>query len=47
MFGSKIHNKVIENNEIETGITIHYVNNEYDAGEIIFQKNISIEKMIQ
>ena len=44
MYGSKIHNKVIENNEKETGITIHYVNNQYDAGEIIFQKNISIEE---
>ena len=43
MFGSKIHNKVIENNEIETGITIHYVSDQYDAGEIIFQKKISIE----
>ena len=39
MYGSKIHKKVIENNEIETGITIHYVSNQYDAGEIIFQKN--------
>ncbi|MDA9699314.1 phosphoribosylglycinamide formyltransferase [Flavobacteriaceae bacterium] len=44
MYGSKIHNKVIENNEKETGITIHYVNNEYDSGEIIFQKNICIEE---
>ena len=43
MFGSKIHNKVIENNETETGITIHYVSNQYDSGEIIFQKKISIE----
>jgi len=39
-----IPNKVIENNEKETGITIHYVSNQYDAGEIIFQKNISIEE---
>ena len=44
MFGSKIHNKVIENNEIETGITIHYVSDRYDAGEIIFQKKINIRK---
>ena len=44
MYGSKIHNKVIENKEKKTGITIHYVSNQYDAGEIIFQKNISIEK---
>jgi len=44
MYGSKIHNKVIENNEIETGITIHYVSNQYDSGEIIFQKKISIQE---
>ncbi|MFL2634081.1 MAG: formyltransferase family protein [Candidatus Marisimplicoccus sp.] len=43
MYGSKIHNKVIENNEAETGITIHYVSNQYDSGKIIFQKKISIE----
>ena len=43
MYGSKIHKKVIENNESETGITIHYVSNQYDSGEIIFQKKIIIE----
>jgi phosphoribosylglycinamide formyltransferase-1 len=43
MYGSKIHNKVIENNESKTGITIHYVSNQYDSGEIIFQKKIIIE----
>tara|TARA_B100000575_G_C23016610_1_gene585468 strand:+ start:126 stop:689 length:564 start_codon:yes stop_codon:yes gene_type:complete len=43
MYGLKIHNKVIENNETETGITIHYVSDEYDSGEIIFQKKIAIE----
>ena len=44
MYGSKIHTKVIENNERETGITIHYVSNQYDSGEIIFQKKINVEK---
>ena len=44
MFGSKIHKEVIENNEIETGITIHYVSDKYDSGEIIFQKKISIQE---
>ena len=42
MYGSIIHNKVIENNEKETGITIHYVSEHYDSGQIIFQKKISI-----
>ena len=42
MYGSRIHDKVIENNEVETGITIHYVSEKYDSGEIIFQKNFFI-----
>ena len=42
MYGIKIHNKIIENNETETGITIHYVSEQYDSGEIIFQKKIIV-----
>lgn len=38
MFGSNVHKAVLENNEKETGITIHYVNEKYDDGQIIFQK---------
>ena len=34
--------KIVENKELETGITIHYVNKNYDEGEFIFQKNTSI-----
>jgi phosphoribosylglycinamide formyltransferase-1 len=37
MYGMNVHKAVIENNEQETGITIHYVNKEYDKGNIIFQ----------
>ena len=44
MYGSRIHDKVIENNEAETGITIHYVSEKYDSGEIIFQKKIAIKE---
>ena len=44
MYGSIIHDKVIENNEVETGITIHYVSEKYDSGEIIFQKKIAIKE---
>jgi len=43
MYGAIIHDKVMENNEKETGITIHYVSEHYDSGQIIFQKKISIE----
>lgn len=37
MYGIHVHEAVKENNEKESGITIHFVNNEYDRGEIIAQ----------
>jgi len=43
MFGDKVHEAVIAQKEKETGITIHYVNEKYDEGEIIFQKTIPVE----
>ncbi len=43
MFGNNVHKAVCENNEKETGITIHYVNKEYDDGQIIFQKAVKID----
>ncbi|WP_395057777.1 phosphoribosylglycinamide formyltransferase [Flavobacterium sp.] len=42
MYGINVHKAVFENKELETGITIHYVNKNYDEGEFIFQKNTSI-----
>ncbi|MFV0248181.1 MAG: phosphoribosylglycinamide formyltransferase [Tenacibaculum sp.] len=42
MFGMRIHRAVIKNNEIETGITVHYVNEFYDKGAIIFQAKIPV-----
>ncbi len=37
MYGSKVHHAVIDAKETESGITIHYVDELYDHGEIIFQ----------
>lgn len=37
MYGMNVHKAVVKNKEYETGITIHYVNKEYDKGDIIFQ----------
>ena len=39
MYGHRVHQAVIESGEKETGITIHYVNENYDEGKIIFQKS--------
>jgi len=37
MYGDHVHKAVLENNEKKTGITIHYVNENYDEGKIIAQ----------
>ncbi|MBN2523092.1 MAG: phosphoribosylglycinamide formyltransferase [Bacteroidales bacterium] len=44
MYGMHVHEAVIDNNEKESGITIHYVNEKYDDGDIIFQAKCKIEK---
>ena len=44
MYGMHVHRAVLENKESETGITIHYVTENYDEGGIIFQKTASVEK---
>jgi len=45
MYGKHVHQAVVDNNEKFTGITIHYVNENYDEGAIIFQeKVVLIEK---
>ena len=38
MYGMNVHNAVKAANEKESGITIHYVNEQYDDGDIVFQK---------
>ena len=42
MFGSNVHQAVKNNNESETGITIHQVNEQYDEGKILAQKKIPL-----
>ena len=42
MYGMNVHNKVIENFEKQSGITIHFVNKNYDEGKIIFQRKLKI-----
>ena len=37
MYGMKVHEAVIRAGEKESGISIHYVNEHYDKGDIIFQ----------
>lgn len=43
MYGMNVHAAVISNKEKESGITIHFVNEEYDKGDIIFQAKCIVE----
>lgn len=44
MYGRHVHEAVVANKEEETGITIHYVNENYDEGAIIFQKSVKLSE---
>lgn len=44
MYGMNVHKAVKANNELESGITIHYVNENYDEGAIIFQAKTTISE---
>lgn len=42
MYGSNVHEAVFKHGESETGITVHYVNEAYDEGQIILQKKVAL-----
>jgi len=42
MYGQHVHEAVIANKESESGITIHFVNENYDEGAIIFQEKVAL-----
>ncbi|MDG5490958.1 phosphoribosylglycinamide formyltransferase [Psychroserpens sp. SPM9] len=42
MYGMHVHKAIVANKEPETGITIHYVNEHYDEGAIIFQAKCKV-----
>ena len=44
MFGINVHKAVIERGVQVSGLTIHFVNEEYDNGKIIFQKSMRVSK---
>ncbi len=43
MYGPRVHEEVIKNRDPESGITIHYVNEYYDEGDIIFQARCRVD----
>lgn len=44
MYGMRVHETIIQNKEKESGISIHFVNENYDEGEIIFQAKTDISE---
>lgn len=44
MYGDKVHKAVLKSGEEESGISIHFVNQHFDEGEIIHQSKFRIEK---
>jgi len=42
MYGDAVHKAVLKNKEIESGISIHFVNQNYDEGELILQEKCSV-----
>ena len=43
MYGRYVHEAVIEAGEKVSGVSVHYVEPEYDSGEIILQKSIEVD----
>ncbi|KAF0236741.1 MAG: phosphoribosylglycinamide [Prolixibacteraceae bacterium] len=42
MYGMKVHQAVVENKENESGISVHFVTEKYDEGEIVFQAKCEV-----
>ena len=42
MFGMKVHESVLHSGDKESGITIHYVDEHYDNGDVIFQEKCPV-----
>lgn len=43
MYGHHVHEAVVDAGEAKTGITIHYVNEHYDQGAVIFQAETDLD----
>lgn len=42
MYGMHVHEAVIRNGEKESGITIHFVNEVYDDGQVLMQQKVDV-----
>lgn len=44
MYGNKVHEAVLKNKDSQSGITIHFVDENYDTGSIIFQEKCIVDQ---
>lgn len=44
MYGKYVHQAVFDASEKETGITVHYVNENYDEGAVVFQESVALSE---
>jgi len=44
MYGMHVHKAVIDAGEKESGITIHYLNENYDEGAVLFQAKCDVKR---
>ena len=42
MYGMHVHQAVVDNHETESGVTLHFVNSEYDRGPVIWQTHVPV-----
>jgi phosphoribosylglycinamide formyltransferase-1 len=45
MYGHFVHEAVVNARETKSGATVHFINEEYDSGKIILQKEVKVSKM--
>ena len=43
MYGMNVHRAVLENKDSHSGISIHFVNENYDEGAMIFQAEVAVD----
>ncbi len=42
LFGDKVHDSVIKSGDLQSGATVHFINEEYDEGPVVAQKKIDL-----
>ncbi len=43
MYGMRVHEAVLRSGDAETGVSVHYINNQYDDGPVVAQRSVPVE----